>query len=119
MEKQKLKQIRKQKGFSQQEMANFIATDISNYCRKEKGAVGITKQEWKKLAAALNVPEEDIYQENESVLNNTFFDNSSLTNQSVGVPAIVLEQLFDYISLLKEENSRLKKESEKTKKNNE
>ncbi|MDR1543949.1 MAG: helix-turn-helix domain-containing protein [Prevotellaceae bacterium] len=112
MEKQKLKQIRKQKGFSQQEMANSICTDVSNYCRKEKGYVGITKQEWRKLATALNVSEEDIYQANESV-NNPCFDNSSITNQNVGISAPMLKQLLDYITLLKEENSRLKQEIEK------
>jgi transcriptional regulator with XRE-family HTH domain len=108
MEKQKLKKIRTRKGFTQQQVADALATDISNYCRKEKGSVGITRPEWKKLASILDVSEEEIYQENEPALSNTFFDNSSIINQNIGVPAAVLEQLFD--SLLKEENSRLKKE---------
>jgi len=59
------------------------------------------------------VPEEEIYQENESMLTNTFFDNSSIVNQNVGIPAVILEQLLDYISLLKEENSRLRNEKKK------
>jgi len=113
MEQQKLKKIRTRKGFTQKEMADAISTDISNYCRKEKGLVSITPKEWKKLATILDVSEEEIYQENESVLSNTFFDNSSITNQNVGVPSIILEQLFDYINLLKEENNRLKKELDK------
>jgi len=113
MEQKKLKKIRTRKGFTQKELADALSTDISNYCRKERGFVGITSKEWKKLATVLDVPEEEIYQDNETMMSNTFFDNSSITNQNVGVPAVILEQLFDYINLLKEENSRLKKELEK------
>ena len=110
MEKHKLKQARIRKGFTQQEVADKLATDISNYSRKENGYVGITKQEWKKLASILQVSEDEIYQENEAAVNNTFFDNSSITNQNIGVPAVMLENLLDYIAFLKEENSRLKQE---------
>jgi len=113
MEKVKLKHWRISKGFTQQQLADVLATDISNYCRKENGYVSITKQEWKKLAATLGVSEEDIYQENDSTLHNTFFDNSGINNQNIGVPAAVLEHLFDYISLLKSEIVRLQKELEK------
>ena len=113
MEKLKLKQTRVRKGFTQQQVADALPTDISNYSRKENGYVAITKAEWKRLATFLQVPEEEIYQENESMLTNTFFDNSSIVNQNVGIPAVILEQLLDYISLLKEENSRLRNEKKK------
>jgi transcriptional regulator with XRE-family HTH domain len=115
MEKQKLKQVRLHKGFTQQQVADALSTDISNYSRKENGHVRITKQEQKKLASILGVSEDEISQESEPMLNNTFFDSSSITNQNIGVPAAVLEHLYDYISLLKKENSRLKEELEKTK----
>jgi transcriptional regulator with XRE-family HTH domain len=111
MEKFKLKQARVRKGFTQQQMADALPTDISNYCRKENGYVGITKAEWKSFASFLQVSEEEIYQESEPSLHNAFFDNSSITNQNIGIPTAVLEHLLDYISLLKEENERLKKES--------
>jgi transcriptional regulator with XRE-family HTH domain len=113
MEQKKLKKIRIRKGFTQKQIADAISTDVSNYSRKENGYVCITPQEWKKLAAVLEVSEEEIYQENEPTLSNTFFDNSGITNQNVGVPALVLEQLYDYIAFLKEENARLKKELKK------
>jgi transcriptional regulator with XRE-family HTH domain len=105
-----IKKTRIRKGFTQKELADAISTDISNYSRKERGCVGISTQEWKKLASVLDVSEEEIYQENEPTLSNTFFDNSSITNQNVGVPAMVLEHLYDYITLLKEDNARLRKE---------
>jgi transcriptional regulator with XRE-family HTH domain len=115
MEKHKLKHVRISKGVTQQQLADQLHTDISNYCRKENGYVGITKQEWQKLASILQVPESEIYQENETSLNNTFFDNSGINNQNLGVSAVVMEHLLDYISFLKEENSRLKHELEKLK----
>ena len=45
MEKLKLKQARTRKGFTQQQVANALPTDISNYSRKENGYVAITKAE--------------------------------------------------------------------------
>ncbi|WP_418124029.1 hypothetical protein ACNFU2_05280 [Chryseobacterium sp. PTM-20240506] len=35
MQKEKL--LRKKKGYTQQQIADVIATDVSNYCRKEGG----------------------------------------------------------------------------------
>jgi transcriptional regulator with XRE-family HTH domain len=117
MEQKKLKRIRTHKSFTQKEMADTISTDVSDYSHKESGYASITPKEWKKLATALEVSEEEIYSENEPTLSNTFFDNSSITNQNIGVPALVLEQLHDEISSLKEENARLKKELEKQSQN--
>ncbi len=37
----KLKNLRKQKGFSQVQLAKAISTDNSNYSRKERGEVRI------------------------------------------------------------------------------
>ncbi len=45
MQKEKLRTVRKMKGFTQQQMADVIPTDISNYSRKESGAVAITQTE--------------------------------------------------------------------------
>jgi transcriptional regulator with XRE-family HTH domain len=53
MQKEKLRVIRKQKGYTQQQVADFIATDVSNYSRKESGDVKIVKDEWDKLARFL------------------------------------------------------------------
>jgi transcriptional regulator with XRE-family HTH domain len=53
------------KGITQQQMADVIPTDVSNYSRKESGAVSITQTEWNKLAKFLEVPVEEIYEEDE------------------------------------------------------
>lgn len=121
MQKEKLRVIRKQKGYTQQQVADFIATDVSNYSRKESGDVRIVKDEWDKLARFLDVPVEDIYEEDEAtvVINNdhpVFNDRSSsagvITNQNNydNIPGAIIENLQGYITLLKEENERLKEE---------
>ena len=72
MEKTKLKNRRTSLGFSQEDLANFLATDKSNYCKKEKGVVKISNQEWEKLAKFLNCEVEDIFEKEESgfLINN-------------------------------------------------
>ncbi|MBB6331761.1 transcriptional regulator with XRE-family HTH domain [Chryseobacterium sediminis] len=121
MQKEKLRVIRKQKGYTQQQVADFIATDVSNYSRKESGDVRIVRDEWDKIARFLDVPFEDIYEEEEPlvVINNdhpVFNDRSSsagvITNQNNydNIPGAIIENLQNYIALLKEENTRLKQE---------
>ncbi|MDR6463292.1 MULTISPECIES: helix-turn-helix transcriptional regulator [Chryseobacterium] len=121
MQKEKLRVIRKQKGYTQQQVADFIATDVSNYSRKESGDVRIVKDEWDKLARFLDVPIEDIYEEEEAtvVINNNhpvFNDRSSSAgvinslNNYDNIPGDIIENLQNYIALLKEENERLKEE---------
>ncbi|SIT25990.1 DNA-binding transcriptional regulator, XRE-family HTH domain [Chryseobacterium ureilyticum] len=78
---EKLKSLRKQRGYTQEYMSKIISTDVSNYSRKESGDVRIYDDEWEKLAKALDVPVEDIKEENPSsiVQNNdnlTFNDYS-------------------------------------------
>lgn len=117
MQKEKLRIIRKQKGYTQQQVADFIATDVSNYSRKESGDVKIIKDEWDKIARFLEVPVEEIYEEEESkiIVNNdhpVFNDKSAnaivTQNNYDNIPGTIVENLQAYITLLKEENKRLK-----------
>ncbi|QIY92368.1 helix-turn-helix domain-containing protein [Chryseobacterium gallinarum] len=119
MQKEKLRFIRKQKGYTQQQVADFIATDVSNYSRKESGDVRIIPDEWEKIARFLDVPLEEIYEEEEPkvVVNNdhpVFNDSSSggngNFNQFNNIPGSIIENLQGYIALLKEENEKLKEE---------
>lgn len=122
---EKLRTIRKQKGFTQQQIADIIATDVSNYSRKESGDVKIYDEEWEKLAKALDVSVEDIKEEKTATViqNLTFNDSSSNTsnqsgnyNQYCNVPEYLLENQQEYINLLKEQIKALKEENEKLKK---
>ncbi|KAB1230253.1 helix-turn-helix domain-containing protein [Chryseobacterium viscerum] len=121
MQKEKLRFIRKQKGYTQQQVADFIATDVSNYSRKESGDVRIISDEWERIARFLEVPVEEIYEEEEAkvIVNNDhpIFNDSSTSagainnlNNYDNIPGSIIENLQGYITLLKEENERLKEE---------
>ena len=115
MQKEKLKQVRLQKGLTQTQLADFIYTDVSNYCRKENGRVGITRKEWEKLATVLDVRVEDIFEEDEETLsinyeNSTIAENSGNFSTYSNIPDSIIQNLQDFISMLQEENKRLKKE---------
>ncbi|TZF98852.1 helix-turn-helix transcriptional regulator (plasmid) [Chryseobacterium panacisoli] len=107
------------KGFTQQQMAEVIPTDVSNYSKKESGAVSITQTEWNKLAKFLEVPIEEIYEEEEAkfIFENPVFNDSSAgnignnntTNINNELSIEIIKTMQEYISLLKEEIERLKK----------
>lgn len=125
MQKEKLLTVRKRKGFTQQQVADAIATDVSNYSRKESGTVKIIQAEWDKLAKFLEVPVEEIYEEEEVKINieNPVFNdspganvgNSGFSANNMGyinneLSIEIIKNLQEYISLLKEEISKLKSE---------
>ena len=117
---EKLRSLRKQRGYTQEYMSNILSTDVSNYCRKESGDVRIFDDEWEKLAKALEVPVEDIKEEKPSSIiqnndNLTFNDSSGNYNYYCSIPNHVLDHLNDYINLLKEQNESQKKDLEKFK----
>ncbi|MCD0454148.1 helix-turn-helix domain-containing protein [Chryseobacterium sp. LC2016-27] len=120
MVQEKLKTLRKQRGLSQEKMSKILSTDPSNYSRKERGEIGIHEEEWQKLADALNVPLEEIKEEKLSGSvhndNSTFNDNSgNYYSQYFNIPNSIVENLQDYISLLKKEVEHLKKENKNLK----
>ncbi|WP_292008534.1 helix-turn-helix transcriptional regulator [Chryseobacterium sp.] len=119
---EKLRNLRKKRGFTQEYMSNILSTDVSNYYRKESGDVRIYDDEWEKLAKALEVPVEEIKEDKPTAVihnshdNTTFNDNSgSYFNQYYNVPSSIVENLQDYIKVLKEQNEALKEELQKLK----
>lgn len=114
MQKDKLRTIRKQKNYTQQHVADALATDVSNYSRKESGDVKITEEEWHKLSKFLSVPLEDIYEEEASkkITNEDSQKAPSVTPED-DLNVELIRNLLDYIALLKEENARLKVGSRK------
>nr|WP_315030037.1 helix-turn-helix transcriptional regulator [uncultured Chryseobacterium sp.] len=121
---EKLRNLRKQKGYTQDYMSKIISTDISNYSRKESGDVKIFDEEWEKLAKALDVSVDDIKEEKTPNVvqkndNITFNDTSSFHQSGIyncNVPNYLLESQQEYIKLLKEQITLLKAENEKLKK---
>ncbi|KFF24849.1 helix-turn-helix transcriptional regulator [Chryseobacterium vrystaatense] len=117
MQKEKLREVRKRKGITQQQIADIIATDVSNYSRKESGDVGIRKDEWEKIARFLEVPVEEIYEEEDFRQINHFDNNSNSNNIGsvsgnfyCNVPEFLLESQRELIEFLKKENKRLEAE---------
>lgn len=120
MIQEKLRNIRKQKGLSQEKMAKILSTDTSNYSRKERGEVKIYDDEWIKISEALNVPVEEIKEEfSKGVLfqyeNSTFHDHSGSNINYYNVPSVIMENMQDYINVLKEQIQELKEEIKRLK----
>jgi transcriptional regulator with XRE-family HTH domain len=115
MQKEKLRAVRKKKGYTQQQIADILATDVSNYSRKETGDVKIIHEEWNKIAKFLDVPLEEIYEEEAATIinnnNSTFNDSpgsgSNINTFNNGLGIDIIKNLQDYISLLKEEINSL------------
>lgn len=110
MEKAKLIQIRTNKGYTQQQVANHLCIDISNYNRREKGSSKITNQEWEKLSKLLDVPLEEIYESDESIFITCKDQAVGIvngTNNVYTVPEYLLESQNKYIQKLEEENQLL------------
>jgi len=116
MIQEKLKNIRKQKNMSQETMAKILSTDTSSYSRKENGKSKIHDDEWEKLAKALEVSVEDIKESEISGIvhneNSTLHDQSGSYIHNYNFPQSIIDNLQDYIKLLKEQNEFLKKELE-------
>lgn len=116
MVKENLIRVRKQKKFSQQDVAEHLNISQTHYQRKEKGEVGITDMEWERISKLLEVDVEEIKENNEAANVMQNFDNSSgnyigNNNSYFNIPEYILENQKDYINLLKEENERLKNEN--------
>ena len=114
MQKTKLIDVRKQKGYSQQQLANKLFMNASNYNRREKGIIHIKPDEWLKLAEFLEVNVDDIYEADPRYHINC-------KDQSVGIGVnngtnnvyTVLKALLDsqqkYIEMLEERLKELDK----------
>ena len=112
IKKNKLIEVRNSKNYSQDYLAATLDMCVSSYSRKEQGKIRITDHEWQKLSEVLEVPLEDIYESDESMIF-VFNDNSTgngniVTNYSM--PQSILDSQKKYIEKLEEENQNLKEE---------
>jgi transcriptional regulator with XRE-family HTH domain len=111
MEKTKLTSARLTKGFSQAKMAQLMGMTTSTYSRKENGHSKIHQEEWDRLAKSLDVPVEDIYESEESMVficKDQATGNYQGTNNIYSVPEYLLDSQRKYIAKLEEENEILK-----------
>lgn len=120
MVKNKLIVARTEKGLSQQEMADLLYMDQSQYSRREKGITKISEEEWDKIATILKKDLEEIYEEETNVtIHNDNGSHGSVNYAShsgntniYNIPDFMLENQQEYIELLKKEIARLKAELE-------
>jgi transcriptional regulator with XRE-family HTH domain len=96
----KLRDIRLNKGLSQESLADLIGMTQCNYNRRENGRKAISDAEWTRIAKALDVKKEIIYEENK--LNTS--QDSTINVPFFNIP----NQALEYIEFLKNENSKLK-----------
>jgi transcriptional regulator with XRE-family HTH domain len=105
-----LKEIRKDKGFTQKQMALKMAMEQTTYSRKENGKSPITDDEYKKIAALLETSIEEIKKEIPSIAKNencTFNDNA-VGIQIISIPKDALKIMLKYTAKLEEEVAFLK-----------
>ncbi len=73
MVKEKLIRTRKEKKFSQQDMAEHLNMSQTHYLRKEKGEIEIRNDEWERIAKLLDVDVDEIKEEDkDSLINQNF-----------------------------------------------
>lgn len=111
MQKTKLITTRKQKGFSQQQLADYLCMNVSSYNRREKGISHIKPDEWMKLADILEVTLDEIY-EHDARYHIDCKDQSvgigvnNGTNNVYTLPKALLDSQQKYIEMLE---ARIKK----------
>jgi len=118
MEKIKLAEARKNKGYSQGFVAEKLCLNESNYCRREKGHIKISIEEWRKLAELFGVQIEDIFEPEENSVyiynehsSSIYQNNNNSTIYSI--PEFMLEALQKQIKQIEEENKTLKERLKK------
>lgn len=105
MEKTKLIEARTKKGFKQQQVADYLNMDISNYNRREKGTAKVTNQEWEKLSKLFEMPIEEIYESDENMIlicRDNATVNYQGNNHIYSIPEYLLEHQRKYIQNLEE-----------------
>ncbi|MFS4430695.1 helix-turn-helix domain-containing protein [Chryseobacterium sp. S90] len=112
MKQEKLRNLRKLKGISQEKMAKILSTDPSNYSRKERGEVRIHEDEWKKIAESLSVSISDIKEEEMVFSNkNSTFKDTTQYQYIQNFNYSIIENLQDYIDFLKQKIRELNEEN--------
>lgn len=107
MTKEKLFAKRTEKGISQEEMADLLGLNTSNYNRREKGETRIKITEWEKIAEILKVPISDIFESDEAPIYKIIAKNNTESlignqNTSSNMDKSTLENLNNYIQSLVE-----------------
>lgn len=110
MQKSKLITTRKQKGFSQKQLADYLCMNVSSYNRREKGISHIKPDEWLKLADILEVNIDEIYEHDAKYhidCKNQSIGINNGTQKVYTVPKSLLDSQQKYIDVLEEKIKKL------------
>ncbi len=113
--KTKLHELRKKRNITQDQLAKLAAMSQPKYSRKESGYDPILKAEWDLLAKVLEVPVEEIFEEDVAKtyiyknINGNGFNSGTI---NINVPDFVM----NYIQLLEKKVVHLEEELQKLKK---
>ncbi len=113
MQKTKLITIRKQKGFSQQQLADYLCMNVSSYNRREKGISHIKPDEWLKLAELLEVSVDEIYEADARYHINCKDQSIGIntgTQKVYTVPKALLDSQQKYIEMLEAKIKKLEED---------
>ena len=113
MGKLKLTEKRKARGLSQEEIADSLHMDVSNYSRRENGVTKIHIYEWEKLAGLLDTTVEEIYESDENkvfICKDNSTGNYQGTNIIYSIPEYLLETQRKYIEKLENENREVQQQ---------
>ncbi|MBS7254943.1 helix-turn-helix domain-containing protein [Flavobacterium branchiicola] len=111
MKQEKLKNIRKEKGLSQVEMAQMVAMEQTTYSRKEIGKSPIKDHEWLKFAEVLKVSVKEIKEVNTTLReNNPVLVEITKLKKSFNSCQNAFDIAVKYNKILETENEILKRE---------
>lgn len=116
MIKQKLIDKRKDKNFTQEDLAFRLGMETSNYNRRENGIIKISKKEWDKIAKELDAKLEEIYEPEDGVYifsneNSSGNFGSATNNIFNNMSELAIDTMKKYIDKLEVENKELLKEN--------
>ena len=100
---------RKQKGFTQEELAKLVCMEQTTYSRKERGLSPMSESDWKNIAVALGVEIDEIKDDSQAlsqgqIVNPTIKDNGVCIGvQYVNVPKEIMDSLLRYNKFLEDE----------------
>jgi len=117
MTKEKLIKARKAKQFSQDDVASYLKITQGYYAMKENGKAKIYDHEWERIAKLLEMPIEDIFEEDfsppQNIENLENISSSYIGNNNVycNIPDYILQDLHNVINNLTSENQLLKEQN--------
>jgi transcriptional regulator with XRE-family HTH domain len=117
MTKEKLIKARKERHFSQEDLAQTLKITQGYYAMKERGKAKIYAHEWEKIADLLELPVEEIYEEEDEIIPQNIENLENISSSYIGshnsycnIPDYILQDLHNIITSLQQENRSLKEE---------